>query len=114
MRNPNLEIRNKPEIRTTQIWCGFRISDFEFVSDFEIRISDLRPPHSKIDHFSATMRRLAVPTGVRRLTVVNNTPTRKDRTMKSTLATLATLFVVGAAQANVTITGQGKVTYTPN
>ena len=34
--------------------------------------------------------------------------------MKSTIATLATLFLVNAAQANVTITGQGKVTYTPN
>src|SRR5438128_9863708 len=43
----------------------------------------------------------------------NHEPER-TRTMKSTIATLATLFVVGAAQANVTITGQGKVTYTPN
>jgi uncharacterized protein len=34
--------------------------------------------------------------------------------MKTTLATLAALFLVGAARADVTITGQGKVTYVPN
>src|SRR5436190_17191556 len=45
IRNPNLEIRNKSEshkfeIRILTVW-SIRISDFEFVSDFDIRISDL-------------------------------------------------------------------------
>jgi 2-keto-4-pentenoate hydratase/2-oxohepta-3-ene-1,7-dioic acid hydratase in catechol pathway len=55
IRNPNLEIRNKSEIRILNggkpqfggrrpraIWPGsFRASEFVIVSDFEIRISDL-------------------------------------------------------------------------
>jgi len=34
--------------------------------------------------------------------------------MRTALATLATLVVAGVAQANVSITGHGKVTYVPN
>jgi hypothetical protein len=46
---PNIEIRNKSEARSTNRRRGvlLRASDFEFVSDFDIRISDfmswLRP-----------------------------------------------------------------------
>src|SRR5438067_1329700 len=54
IRNPKLEIRNKPEIRNSKsetnpktsiteprvFFWSFWISDFEFVSDFEIRVSD--------------------------------------------------------------------------
>jgi hypothetical protein len=51
IRNPNLEIRNKFEIRSTKHRAhpatdrllSIHIWDFEFVSDFEIRISDLEP-----------------------------------------------------------------------
>src|SRR5262245_2774369 len=43
IRNPNLEIRNKFKIPMFKISkpAPFRISNFEFVSDFEIRISNL-------------------------------------------------------------------------
>ena len=34
--------------------------------------------------------------------------------MRTALATLATLVVAGVAQANVSITGHGKVTFVPN
>jgi len=70
IRNPNIEIRNKSEYRNPKsrksCWfsssdfnsslfpsfpmrIGFSSSDFEFVSDFEIRISDFHSslfPHS--------------------------------------------------------------------
>ena len=52
IRNPKSEIRNKSEARSTKSKMprdatpSFRISNFEFVSNFEFRISDLRmrPP----------------------------------------------------------------------
>jgi uncharacterized protein YggE len=34
--------------------------------------------------------------------------------MRTAIATLAALFLAGAARANITITGNGKVTYVPN
>src|SRR5438309_513690 len=52
-RNPKSEIRNSKQIRMTEIQmlkisrehrsAGFEHSDFEFVSDFVLRISDFRP-----------------------------------------------------------------------
>jgi protein ImuB len=48
IRNPKIEIRNKSEARSTKSKTkssaneSFRISNFEFVSDFGFRISDLR------------------------------------------------------------------------
>src|SRR5205807_5961450 len=41
IRNPNLEIRNKFKIRNSKPAPGLGHSNFGFVSDFEIRISDL-------------------------------------------------------------------------
>jgi hypothetical protein len=38
--NPNFEIKKSPK-RLAPGRLGFRYSDFEFVSDFELRISDL-------------------------------------------------------------------------
>jgi hypothetical protein len=48
IRNPKHEIRNKSKARNpndpkpTGLRLGLRISDFVLVSDFEMRISDLR------------------------------------------------------------------------
>ncbi len=40
-RNPNAEIRNKFELRIVEVRSGFGNSKFEFVWNFDIRISDL-------------------------------------------------------------------------
>jgi hypothetical protein len=44
-RNSKLEVRSKFEIRilSDHTFFDFRISGFEFVSDFDIRISDFAP-----------------------------------------------------------------------
>src|SRR5262245_16225870 len=56
IRNPNIEIRNKSEYQNQKTQSGFSFLNFEFVSDFDIRISDFLFRYSDFG-FIVTYRR---------------------------------------------------------